>query len=381
MNIKYITNVRIPTPRAQGYAIMKMCSEFAMAGARVELFVPSRKSNFKEEDPFNFYQLPKDFVIRKIPSLDLLDKTFKFGRLLYWLDLLFFLIMAKMIVKPKKGEIIYTRDFITALAFSKDYFLCLELHDIPTSRFLFKWLIKRPKLFFVLNANLKRELIKLGIDQDNIQIKPSGVELKDFDLSQTKLEARESLDLPIDQRIVLYSGQFYSWKGVETLAQAAYLLPEVTFLFVGGIEPEYSQFVKKYGEQNNIIIRPFQDRKIIPLYMKAADVLAITQSAKEKISSHYSSPLKMFEYMAAKRPIVAPDLPSIRETLNETNSVLVQPDDPSAFAQATEKILADETFANKISNQAYQEVQKYAWSERAQSILEEIEKRCTSIVI
>ena len=45
MRIKYITNVRIPTSRAQGYAIAKMCSEFAKTGAEVELFVPSRVNN------------------------------------------------------------------------------------------------------------------------------------------------------------------------------------------------------------------------------------------------------------------------------------------------------------------------------------------------
>ena len=53
MKIKYITNVRIPTTRAQGYAIMKMCEEFSLAGIDIELIVPNRRSNEETSDPLS----------------------------------------------------------------------------------------------------------------------------------------------------------------------------------------------------------------------------------------------------------------------------------------------------------------------------------------
>ena len=70
----------MPTPRAQGYAIMKMCSEFSQSLAKVDLFIPGRNNTDSKKDPFDFYKIEKNFEIKKIPSFDLLGKTFRFGK-------------------------------------------------------------------------------------------------------------------------------------------------------------------------------------------------------------------------------------------------------------------------------------------------------------
>ena len=122
MNIKYITNVRIPTPRAQGFAIMKMCSEFAKLGIQVELFVPSRKNVEHHKDPFDFYKIEENFKIKKIPSFDFLGRTLKFGRIFYWIDIFSFLLSSRLTIKINEGDILYTRDYMTLLFFSKKNF-------------------------------------------------------------------------------------------------------------------------------------------------------------------------------------------------------------------------------------------------------------------
>jgi len=81
------------------------------------------------------------------------------------------------------------------------------------------------------------------------------------------------------------------------------------------------------------------------------------------------SPLKIFEYMASQRPIAASDLPSLREVLNEENSVLIEPDNPRSLAEGVKNILQNVKFADKISKQAYSDVQKYTWEKRAERIL------------
>ena len=73
--------------------------------------------------------------------------------------------------------------------------------------------------------------------------------------------------------------------------------------------------------------------------------------------------------MASKRPIVASDLPSIREILNEENAVLVEPNNPEALAEGIKKILQNPELADKISKQAFRDVQNYTWQKRAQKIL------------
>ena len=124
MRIKYVTNVRLPTGRAAGYAIMKMCSEFVKAGVETLLFVPKRKNNDNKQDPFEFYNIEKNFEIKRIPSFDFLALTENFGRLFYWLDTISFLIMSKITVAFSPLDVLYTRDFRTVLFFRAEDQFC-----------------------------------------------------------------------------------------------------------------------------------------------------------------------------------------------------------------------------------------------------------------
>lgn len=373
MRINYITNVRLPTTRAQGYAIMKMCSEFTKAGAEVQLFVPERNGSLLKQDPFDFYGIAKAFDIKKVISFDFLGRTFRFGKLFYWIDILSFFISMKFRAVLNMEDFIYSRDYLTALFFPKNS-VALEIHDIPDSLTLFRMAIKKVKLFFVLNNNLKNDLIEMGVMEDKIFIFPSGVELKDFDIEISKEEAREKLDLPIDKNIVVYTGHLYSWKGVETLADAGKQMPETHFVFVGGVEPELGKFVSKYKKYDNIIIRPSVERSLIPVYLKAADVLVLPNSAKEEISARYTSPLKLFEYMASGRPIVASRLSSITEILTENECIFAEPDNDQSFISSIKKMLEDRGLAIEIAQNALIKAKNHSWSERAIKIINIMEK-------
>jgi len=79
--------------------------------------------------------------------------------------------------------------------------------------------------------------------------------------------------------------------------------------------------------------------------------------------------MKMFEYMASKRSIIASNLPSLSEVLNENNAVLVESDSPEALANGIKQALKNPDSSAKISLQAYQDVQKYSWRKRAKNII------------
>lgn len=370
MKIKYITNVRIPTPRAQGYAIIKMCSEFSKAGAELELVIPNKKdSDSLGFNAFKYYNIEENFFINRIPTPDFLGKTLKFGRFLYWIDIILFFLISKIYVKITSEDIIYTRDYLTLLFFSRKNKLILELHDLPKSTFLFKKVIYKPILFFVLNKNLKEELISMGVNSNKIFISPSGVDINDFENNRRVEDLRKEINLPKDKKIILYTGQFYSWKGAQTLAEAAQFQPDFLFLFVGGTEPEYSEFVKTFGNKKNILIRPFVNRSLISTYLKSADVLVLPNSANSKISTHFTSPLKLFEYMAAKKPIVASRLPSIEEVINNTDCVYyAEADDPKSFSRSIYEALNDNNSSEKV-NVAYRIARENSWQSRAEKIL------------
>tara|TARA_B100000749_G_scaffold222723_1_gene177878 strand:- start:50 stop:454 length:405 start_codon:yes stop_codon:yes gene_type:complete len=81
---------------------------------------------------------------------------------------------------------------------------------------------------------------------------------------------------------------------------------------------------------------------------------------------NYTSPLKLFEYMAAGKPIVASNLPSIREVLRDgENAVLVEPGNPTALTSGLRRVLEDRKLAERIASRAFDEVTEYSWDCRA----------------
>ncbi len=79
--------------------------------------------------------------------------------------------------------------------------------------------------------------------------------------------------------------------------------------------------------------------------------------------------------MAAGKPIVASNLPSIGEVLNEENALLVESDNPKMLAEGINKVLQDRDFSAKISHKAFNDVQNYSWPKRSEEILEFINSK------
>jgi glycosyltransferase involved in cell wall biosynthesis len=139
---------------------------------------------------------------------------------------------------------------------------------------------------------------------------------------------------------------------------------------VGGNKNEIEEIKKKYNYNLDKVL--LIERKLhskISYYLKAVDVLLMPNKKGDQFSEEYTLPLKLFEYMASGAPIVASDLPSIRDVLNETNSVLVEPNNPQKLAGGIKKVLQDRNFSDKISKQALEDVHEYTWQKRAENIL------------
>ena len=112
----------------------------------------------------------------------------------------------------------------------------------------------------------------------------------------------------------------------------------------------------------------------VPTYLAAADVLTVPNSAKAAVSRYYTSPLKLFEYMASGRPIIASDLPSLREIItHEETALLVPPDDARAFAAAVERLRYDADLARRLAANSLQLVADYTWDNRAAQIIQLIQ--------
>jgi len=371
MRLHYYVNARIPTEKAHGRQIMENCHALAEQGVAVTMVLPRRHNRLKT-DPFVFYGLKKNFKLNKIFCFDLLPLTAG-KRIFFIIEAISFTLNALGHALSARGryDVLYTRDLAVAA------FFCLlnkplfhEAHNLPDKiswRHRIIW--RRCRGVVVISAGLKNELVKNKIAADKILIARDGVNLEKFNLTLSKQAAREKLGLDQNKRAIVYTGHLYSWKGADLLARAAIKLPaDAVVYLVGGTPEDINNFQKKYRASNLEVVgyRPAEE---IPLWLKAADALVLPNSAKEKISAFYTSPLKLFEYLSSGRPIAAADLPSIREVLNNDNSILFPPDDLAGLVKGINKILDDPALAAKLSAQALKDAQPYAWEKRAEKII------------
>ena len=368
MKLIYIANSRIPTEKAHGLQIMKMCQAFTLADLEVNLVVPWRFNRIKK-DPFNYYVVKRNFKIRKLPCLDLIPLSIPY--LGFWIQSISFAVSVCFYLIFKKANYIYSRDFLPLffLSFFKKN-LIYEAHSFPEHFWLYQGILGRVKRLVVITQRLKEFYQEKGITQGKILVAPDGVDLEEFNIKKSQEECRGKLNLPLDKKIIGYVGQLKTMrmkKGIDDLIRATRIVGHALCL-VGGQQSDIIEY-KKLAKGLNIIFVGQVQHKLIPYYLKSFDVL-VMPFPQAKHYLYYMSPLKMFEYMAVQRPIVASDLPSIREILNENNAVLVQPDNPQSLARGIKLALENTDFSAKISRQAFEDVQKYTWSKRAQNIIE-----------
>lgn len=369
--IYYISNGSIPSRKAHSLQIMQVCEGFSKKGFEVELIIPKRLNGL-QESAFEYYDIDHEFTIKKLPCIDLMFLSSFLGKVANWIKIFTFVASLKIYFFFSKLGTIYTRDRSLGLFFSD---FILETHDLPqTPKFFHSWLWKQPSIIVVITSFLKRKLISFGVSEDKILVEPDCVNLDKFNIKKSQEEARSILNLPSDGKIITYTGSFYdhTWKGVDVLLQSLQYLPNnIQVVLVGGDSSEVCQIRKRFKsevESGKLILRKRTSHSNIPLYLKASDALVLPNTEGDDISESYTSPLKLFEYMASKRPIIASSLPSIEEILNEKNAVLVPAGSPQEIASAAERLLADSSLSNKLSEEAFKDVQKYTWKKRAERI-------------
>jgi glycosyltransferase involved in cell wall biosynthesis len=181
-------------------------------------------------------------------------------------------------------------------------------------------------------------------------------------------------DRPPDGRTVVYAGQLYPWKGVGTLIRALPLLPDVRLKIVGGLAADdphaaaLRTLAQQLGVERRIDFIGFLPHARVAEAI-ASGAAAVVPLPDNPMARFFTSPLKLFEYMAAGLPIVASDLPALREVLaDDRNSLLVPPDDPAALAAALRRLLDDEALAERLRAQAFADVAAHTWAARAATV-------------
>lgn len=171
---------------------------------------------------------------------------------------------------------------------------------------------------------------------------------------------------------VLYLGSLHPWKGVSTLIDALPLVQSELELVIAGGEPHRIAELRARAVTLGVDKRVNFLGKVPPAerfdVIAQADicVLPLTNSS---IASRYTSPLKLFEYMAMGKPIVVADLPSIREIFAvDGQARLFGIDDPALLAGSLDDMTRDSELRVRLGEGALQLSERYSWRQRASTI-------------
>lgn len=393
-SLLYLANLRLPTEKAYGIQIAKTCEAFADSELEVTLIYPKRNNSNIEGDIFDYYSVKRNFKTKRIEAPDF-----------YWpgsLDKIAVaiksFISARVLVREalkQNADIYYTRDELVAYLLSKkNKNVIFECHRFSNKRKFFYSCFKKMNLKIVtISDGLKEDLVNFGITDSNIRVARDGVDLEEFNVSISKEDARKMVYSNIHKeafgrkKIAVYIGHLYNWKGVNIFSEIAKYVCDknVNYLisFFGGTDKDFKIFnehsillqeeLRKIHPNFVPMLYPHRrvPHKDVPHILKAADCAILIGNESETISAKYTSPLKMFEYMASGCPIVAQDLPSFREVLNENNAVFAKSGDAKDLADKIAWVFDDNNkeLIERIVKKAQEDVKDYTWSKRAEKIL------------
>jgi glycosyltransferase involved in cell wall biosynthesis len=376
----------MPSQRAQSLQVAQMAGAFARAGAPTTLLHARRRTAPELPagvDLWEWYGLPPVRAgeagprLEAVPCVDWIDRV---PPALQYLparvqELSFARNAARRVAQGFAGARVYAREAEIALALVRrgraDVFL--EIHRVPGGRLRRRWLCEAAagaRGVVAISGGVRDDLARLGVDAARIRVEHDAFEPGRFAARPARDAARAELGLSLDAPVVVYAGGLLAWKGVDVLVDAARALPGVRFVVAGGTDADVARLRERARGLANVRIEGFQPPARVPLYLAAADLGVAPNRSQPAISARHTSPLKVFEMMAAGLPIVASDLPSLREILAEgTEAVFVAPDDPAALAAGIARLVGEPELGAAMGRRLAARAAGCSWDARAARIL------------
>lgn len=377
MKLLYLADIRFPMERANGIQTIETAHALARRGVEVDLVV-RRTDGRSDEACLGFFGIPPhgNLRLRRVSA--------PFGRWSYLASALCLLLRVR-----GRWDFVYTRDLILAA-------IALRLRTLPliyeahTVAAVFAE--EHARLYGAERTLSPSKLSRLDRRERRVCREASGLVTITRALLETLGDrhgkiaparvvpdgTRLSEELPPFERLhspprVYYIGQLYPWKGVDVLVEAMRFVTGAELVVVGGLPPEpdlerLKRLATSLSLENRVRFRGFVPPPELDAERAKADlfVIPLLDSTTARL---FTSPLKLFEAMASGRPLIASDLPSIREVLtNEGNALLVPPGDARALAGAIERLLRDRDLSRRLAARAFEDVKAYSWDRRAEAI-------------
>ncbi len=382
MRFYFISPFCLLRPTTNRIFDVRFCDLMAGTGAEVTLIYPYyfMKENMDEKDVARNYSPAFPVKFRMLQTrLD--DNSSRWWQLLVLLTS-FFYVSLKIVFHNRKNPdnvFVLSRDNKSALPMMvlKKVLgkLCrvriiTTVHEVKAGK-LNSWMYKNYDGLFVTTMSAKEKLMKkLSISESKIDRLVSPVSQVDYSFS--KEEARKKIGYTKTSPLVVYTGKL--GKGIKELdyiLDAASLLPDYNFILTGGKEETVRYFQEECKSRSiqNITWPGFiNDAKSISNFQLAADVLVSYYSKQDHVVE-YNFPQKLVEYMHTRNPIVTPDFPATHDIVNASNAIIVEPDNPSSFAEGIRSAVENKDASMKLAEKAFSDVQQFSFENSAQKLI------------
>ena len=389
----YISLMRLPTEKAHGLQIMQNCEAFADAGCDVTLWV-ARRWNSREmraiADPYAYYGVRPNFKIRRIPCIDifpLFSADSAGARLAFYMLQLSYALVSLLLLLCTRADIYYSRDeFVLSLAlrFKAKRSLAYEVHQFPASgrgAALQCHTVANVGSVIAITPPLQADLIRMrSANPARVIVAHDGIRRARFDPLPDQASARQEIGWRPEAFIIGYVGRLHTLgldKGVGTLVEALAAMDGACLAVVGGpaeiADALRMRWLDLGAPPEHFLCAGQVAPDEVPRYLSAFDVCAMPHPPSAQFSQ-YTSPLKLFEYMAAGRAIVASDLPAWSDVVEDgETALLVPPEDVEAWSEAIDRLRHDGDLRARLGESARkQALEYYTWDVRAARILAHI---------
>lgn len=365
MEIIYIATSRLPSREANSIQVAKMCQSFSRLGNDVTLLAPNRVSGGRKE-VYDRYGMEENIDIRYLPWKPL--KGYQFAP------------RAALAAKRADPDIVYCRSiagcyFSSLLGVPAVY----ESHSPadcshPITDRMFSSLITENRLrkLVVISDSLRRYYEKEYGIGDRLLTAHNGAE---------SIEGKAIPEIERKARLTAgYVGNLYKGKGISMVVRLAERMPSVSFHVVGGKKEDIRRWEGSAAENENLHLHGYVKHSEVPDYLASFDVLLapyqneVLGSGGSTDLSRWMSPLKLFEYMSAGKPIVCSDLKVLREVITDgETAVLCEPEDVDEWADSIRWLDRNPEKASEIARRARRlQRDKYTYDARAERILDSL---------
>ena len=369
--LAYIAASGIPGRAANAFQVMKMAEALSDIFQHV-VFVAAQGAGTADADT-----LRRLYGVQRLPELRLLRHRGRLG-------IHSFNVHAAVMARRVGAGLVLSRSIgAAALAARIGIPTVWECHAPPEGLERRYWSLLSGSAAFrrlvVISDALRHVMAELHPDSAScdLVVAHDGVDTARFANLLGSTAAKQRAGRDPARPIAGYAGHLYEGRGIDVILACAQALPYWSFVIAGGLPADISAVERRCRERGlaNVELLGFVDNAELPERLAIADVLLMPYATRVMVSggrlntAQWMSPLKMFEYMAMGRAIVASDLPVLREVLDETVAFLAAPDRPECWVHAL-TTLADPDRRRPLAAAAKARAARYGWSSRAGRILD-----------